>query len=721
MKKIYFFYVVLFAFSLCLMQCSPIKEFGAGSDWQEFLGGPGRNQYSNLEQITPSNVNQLEQVWEYHTDDPGQMQCNPIIVDGVLYGMTASTQPFAIDAATGKEIWKRLPGDEDHYNTSRGLAYWEKGDDKRILFTNGPWLYALDAKTGKTIPDFGENGRTSLKSGLGEAAENQWVISTSPGTVYEDFIIMPLTVEKKENTAVGNVQAFNIQTGKLAWTFHVIPHPGEFGYKTWENKEAYKDKNIGGANSWPGMAVDRERGILFVPTSAYSDDHSGKTTLGSNLFSSSLLALDARTGKRKWHYQIVHHDIFDKDPPSAPNLVTLYHQGKRKDVVVQITKQGLVFIMDRETGNSLFPIEEKPVPASDIPGQKAWPTQPFPLKPAPFVRQVLSEDDLNPYSENKKELVEVFRETYYQGPYTPFSTRETLVFPGFDGGAEWGGAAADPEGILYVNSNEVAWIVALKEEESQKRISNQDLGEAIYVRDCSPCHGNDLKGNPESGFPSLRAIGKRRSKAYIEKVVSKGKGKMPAFTTLSPGEQDAVVNFLLGVEKGQELENHLTAERTSSAQSPEKESYKISRFGKFLDSNGYPAIKPPWGTLNAIDLNTGEYVWKIPFGEYPELTEKGIKDTGAESYGGPVVTASGLLFIAGTKDRKFRVFDKKNGKLLWETLLPAAGFATPSIYEVDGRQYVVIACGGDKLGAPKGDSYVAFALPFDYIRNRTGG
>ena len=707
LMKSSFIFAMLSGLSFLLVQCNSPEEFGAGSDWREFLGGPGRNQYSTLEQITPSNVSQLEQVWEYHTGDSGQMQCNPIIVDGVLYGMTASTQPFAVDAATGKEIWKRTSEEAVRYNTSRGLTYWEKGDDKRILFTNGPWLYALDAKTGKTIPDFGESGRTSLKSGLGEAAEDKFVVSNAPGTVYRDLIIMPLRVHEGPEAALGHIQAFNIETGKLEWVFHSIPYPGEYGYDTWPT-EAYKNINIGGANNWAGMAIDRERGMVFVPTGSAAFDYYGGNRKGSNLFANSLLALDAGTGERKWHFQIVHHDVLDRDLPSAPNLITVTHNGQEIDAVAQVTKHGFVYVFNRETGEPLFPIEERPVPASDIPGEETWPTQPFPTKPAPYARQELTEADISPYAENKEELIQALRKYRHEGPFTPLTQQGTIVFPGLDGGAEWGGTAADPDGIIYVNSNEMAWILALGPTDLGEKMAEMSLGEALYVKNCTACHGEDRKGNPVAGFPSLADIGDRNNREYLVNVVSNGKGRMPAFTSLEKDEVQAVVSFLLG-----EKEEKLKAKEPGleSRKEEAQVAYKISRFGKFLDSNGYPAIKPPWGTLNAIDLNTGEYVWKIPFGEYPELTEKGIKDTGAESYGGPVVTASGLLFIAGTKDRKFRVFDKKNGKLLWETLLPAAGFATPSIYEVDGRQYVVIACGGDKLGAPEGDSYVAFALP----------
>lgn len=694
-----------------LVSCvtAPESQELAEGEWREYLGGPDRNHYAALSQITPSNVDQLQLAWEYHTQDTGQIQCNPLMVNGTLYGMTATTQPFAIDAASGKEIWRKESGENESLSTSRGLVFWEKGDDQRILYTNGPWLYAVDARTGEPVPSFGEQGRTSLKAGLGETAKDKMVISNTPGAVYEDLIIMPLRVSEGADAAFGHIQAFNIQTGKLAWVFHTIPQPGEYGYDTWP-EDAYKNEVIGAANNWAGMSVDLERGIVYAPTGSAAFDFYGGNRRGENLFANTLLALNAKTGERIWHFQLVHHDILDRDPPAPPNLVTLTHNGKRIDAVVQVTKQGHTFVFDRETGVPLFPIEERPVPASDIPGEEVWPTQPFPVKPAPFARQTFTEEDISPLAENREELLEIFRNSRSEGPFTPLSEAGTIIFPGLDGGAEWGGAAVDPEGILYVNSSEMPWHIELGSSVSEEELESLSLGERIYTLNCAPCHGAERLGNPASGFPKLADIGDVRTREHVAGIITNGKGMMPAFTKLSEGEQDALVAFLFGLEEKQP-EIPKEPGIGESAEDNPKVPYQISGYTKFLDSNGYPAVKPPWGTLNAIDLNTGEYVWKIPYGEYPELTAKGVPLTGAESYGGPVVTASGLLFIAGTKDGKLRAFDKKNGKLLWEVQLPAAAFATPSTYQINGKQYVVVACGGTKLGAAGGESYVAFALP----------
>ena len=708
MKRVYIILllVIVSGAGLFLLFRKGESSLMAGSNWSEYLGGPGRNHYSTLTQINADNVRELEVAWEYHTTDIGQIQCNPIIIDGILYGMTALTKPFAIDAATGKEIWRIKSEETVPYSTSRGLAYWEDGDDKRVLYTDGPWLYALEANTGAPIKSFGENGRASLKAGLGDISQDRIVLSNTPGTVYKDLIIMPLRVSEGTDAALGLIQAFNIKTGKLEWVFHTIPKPGESGYETWP-KDVGTNKLIGGANNWAGMSIDRELGIIYTPTGSAAFDFYGGNRKGINLFANSLLALNAATGELKWHYQFVHHDILDRDLPAPPNLISVNHKGRKIDAVAQITKHGFVFIFDRVTGEPLIPIEELPVPASDIPGEEAWPTQPFPIKPAPFARQNFTEEDINPYAENREALIETFRNSRSEGPFTPLSAKGTIIYPGLDGGAEWGGAAADPDGILYLNSNEMPWHMALIPSVSEEELQKQTLGERMYTINCVACHGVNKKGNPNSGYPSLINIESRMDQETIRSVITNGKGMMPPFPKFSQEE----INALLAYVYGNENKSVTNEESMTISDEVEKIPYQISGYTKFLDQNGYPAVRPPWGTLNAIDMNTGEYLWKITYGEHPELMEKGIPVTGTESYGGPVVTASGLLFIAGTKDRKFRAYDKKNGKLLWETKLPAAAFATPSTYVVNGRQYVVIACGGTKLGAPGGDSLIAFALP----------
>jgi quinoprotein glucose dehydrogenase len=676
------------------------------TNWQEYLGGPDRNHYSELTQINTENVKQLKQVWQFHTGDSGQIQCNPIVIDGVMYAMTAATIPFALDAASGKLIWRKKESSKfPWYSTSRGVVFWQDAIDqkqKRILYTNESFLYALDATTGEPILTFGDSGKTSLKAGLGPTAKDKFVISNTPGTVFEDLIIMPIRVSEGADAALGNVQAFNIKTGKLAWVFKTIPSPGEAGYNTWP-KDAYKNTNVGGGNSWAGMAVDRKRGIVFVPTGSAAFDFYGGDRKGDNLYANSLLALDAKTGKRIWHFQAVHHDVLDRDFPSPPNLVTVEQNGKKIDAVAQITKQGLVFLFDRITGKPLFDIKEIPAPASTIPGEYAPATQPFPVKPAPFARQTLDENGISPIARNREELIATLKKSRSEGPFTPLSKEGTIVYPGLDGGGEWGGAAVDPGGIMYVNSNEMAWLMKLAENTPPPKGEPKNAGKDLYTMHCSSCHGADRSGNAKSGYPSIQNVGTKLKREQVALLINKGKAMMPAFKQLSKSQINAVVAYIYG-DKPVIVTNAATTKNLATTR------YKVLGYNKFLDKDGLPAIAPPWGTLNAIDLNTGEYLWKITYGEYPELMAKGIPQTGAESYGGPVATAGGLLFIGGTKDGKFRAYNKKTGELLWETKLPSASFATPATYAINGKQYIVIACGGTKMGAPKGDSYVAFAL-----------
>ena len=673
--------------------------------WTEFLGGPERTHYSSLSQITPQNVQNLKVAWEYHSGDTtGQLQCNPIIVDGVVYATTASVQVFALDAATGRQIWKFQDAkDPQWFNTSRGVSYWANANDKRIFSSAGKWLYCLDANTGQPIASFGENGRMDLHNGLPEAAKDKFICSNTPGTIHKDLIIMPVRLSEGPDAAPGYVRAFDVRTGALAWTFRTIPYPGEFGYNTW-GKNNYKNEDVGAANNWAGMAIDRQREILYVPTGSAGYDFYGGNRPGQNLFANCLLALDANTGKRLWHFQFVHHDVWDRDLPAAPTLVTLNRGGKMIDAVAQITKSGFVFVFERTTGKPLFPIQEIAVPTNGVAGEKPWPTQPVPLKPAPFARQSMTENDINPFAENKEELAATLKSVRHRNQFEMPSKQGTLIFPGYDGGGEWGGAGYDPEtGLLYVNSNEMPWIMTMIDKPKIDKLAQLPTGERAYTQYCTACHGTDRKGNAKSGYPSLTDIGARRDRPFLHNIVKNGKGMMPGFGYLTEVERTALVAFLLGEEK-KEVSGGPVVDKFASVP------YKTTGYNKFLDKNGYPAINPPWGQLSAINLNTGEYVWKVTLGEFKELSAKGIPPTGCENYGGPVVTAGGVLFIAATKDGMFRAFDKKTGKILWETQLPAAGFATPSTYQVNGKQYVVIACGGTKLGTKKGDSYVAFAL-----------
>ena len=691
--------VAILFFLVLFFQADPPVE------WTEYLGGPDRNHYSPLKQVNTGNVNRLEKAWEYHTNDTsGQMQCNPIIVNGRLYALTSSLEVFCLDAETGDQIWRFAESkDSMWYSTGRGVSYWEDGKDKRILFTQGNFLYALNAITGEAIKSFGVNGKVSLSAGLGITAKNKFVISSTPGTIFENKIIMPLRLSESSDAAPGYIQAFNIRTGKIEWVFKTIPGPGEYGYDTWE-KNNYKNTNVGGANNWAGMSIDRKRAMVFVPTGSAAFDFYGGNRKGNNLFANCLLALDARTGKRIWHYQLVHHDVWDRDLPAPPNLITINRNGKKIDAVAQITKQGYVYVFERETGKPVFEIKEVEVKTDGhLPGELLSKTQPIPTLPLPFSRNTITEDDISLLAENRNELVERFKKIS-KNPYDPPSKNGSLILPGFDGGGEWGGASFDPEtGYMYVNASEMPWILEMIDAPSNNKNEQQSLGATVYANNCAVCHQKNKEGNVASGYPSLVGINKKFDRNHTSTIINKGKGMMPGFTGLKENEKQALVDFLFETEKKEVASSVVKSDKPVIP-------FGMNGYNKFLDSKGYPAISPPWGTLSAIDLNTGQYVWKIPLGEDKKLSAKGIPITGLENYGGGVVTGGGLFMIAATKDETFRIFDKKTGKLLWQTALPASAFATPSTYEVDGTQYIVLACGGTKLGTKKGDSYIAFAI-----------
>lgn len=666
-------------------------------DWAAYGGDQSKTHYSRLAQINKSNVKQLEVAWSYDTGETGGLQTSPIEVAGVLFGISPTQKIFALDAATGKVKWTFDSGIVGT-QPDRGLAYWASPDnkDRRIIVGVMNFVYALDAATGQPIPSFGDKGRIDLRGGLGRDVSSAFIAMTSPAVIYKDLLIVGGRLPETLPALPGDVRAYDVRTGKQRWIFHTIPHPGEFGYDSWP-KDAWQKS--GGANNWTGMTVDERTGIVYVPTGSAAFDFYGGDRLGDNLFANCELALNAETGERIWHFQGVHHDLWDRDFPSPPTLVSVMHDGKQVDAVAQTTKQGFLYLFDRATGKPLFPIESHKYPPSQLPGEVAAAEQPLPTKPAPFARQRLTEDMLtNRTPEAHQWVLEQFRTYRSDGQFVPLSTKQnTIIFPGFDGGAEWGGPAFDPEsGLLYVNSNEMAWAVELSENKADPQ-----SGKGIYQSQCTICHRDDMKGSPPL-FPSLVGVRDRITQEGIRERIKKGKGRMPAFPNLTADEVNALVLF---VSEGQNKE-------ISGKPVQPQMGYRFSGYTRFHDPDGYPAVAPPWGTLNAINLNTGEYAWKVPLGEYPDLAANGMKDTGSENYGGPIVTAGGLLFIGATNyDRKFRAFDKSTGELLWETTLPFSGNATPITYEIDGRQYVVIAAGGGKdVKHPSGGVYVAFAL-----------
>lgn len=770
---------------------TPSSAGSRDTDWPVYGGQPENDHYSHLTQINRKTVANLHIAWTMDTHEQGGLQTSPLVVGRVLYGYTPTQKVIALDAVTGKLLWTFDSGMKGT-QPGRGLTYWHEGSEARLFAGVMNYLYALDPAIGKPIASFGESGRVDLRKQLRGDYQKQSVVLTSPGALYKDLIIVGGRNPETHPAPPGDIRAFDVRTGALRWSFHTIPHPGEDGYKTWP-AEAWK--NAGAANNWPGMTVDLKRGIVYAPTGSAVFDFYGGDRVGDDLYANTLLALDAATGKRIWHFQGVHHDIWDRDFPSPPTLVTLTRDGKQIDALAQTTKQGFIYLFDRVTGKPLFPIEERPYPSSTVPGEVTSPTQPLPVAPEPFGRQILTESMLTTRTpEAHQYALDTFRTFRSEGQFIPFSVdKQTIVFPGFDGGAEWGGSALDTATqVLYVNANEMAWTGGLTPTRTDgtpgeqtyrnlcsvchgahregsppafpaligvgQRQSDNDLvlaihqgkgrmpgfpsidgslmqsllaylkstespsdkhelsvapqqqenlvGAASYAVHCAICHGDQREGI-EPSFPALLGVGSRMNKQQMLAIIHDGKGRMPGFHSIPDPEMTALLSYL-GIS-GQVP----STIQTETSSDPDVLPYQFTGYRKFLDQDGYPAIAPPWGTLSAVDLNTGKYLWKIPLGEYPELAARGMTNTGSENYGGPIVTAGGLVIIGATViDRKIRAFDSHTGKLLWSAELPYAGTATPITYMVDGKQYIVIAAGGGRdPKSPSGGEYIAFALP----------
>jgi quinoprotein glucose dehydrogenase len=695
--------------------------------WAVYKADAESSSASPLTDINRENVKNLEIAWTFYPNDERSKtrlmnsECNPIIIDGVMYASSARHRLYAIDASSGRQLWSYDPfnGGEGG-GVYRGVAYWENGDDKRILYTAGDNLFAQNAVTGELITSFGNKGKVSMNVGLRGDSSKISVIPTSPGIVFEDLLILGAEVSELYGAEPGYIRAYNVRTGKLDWTFHTIPHPGEPGYETWP-RDAWK--YVGGVNNWAGMSLDKKRGMVFLALGSPSYDFYGGDRIGQNVYGNSVVALDARTGTYKWHFQTVHHDLWDYDLPAPPNLVTIERDGEKIDAIAQTTKTGFLFVLDRQTGQPLFPVEERPVPPSLVPGEQAWPTQPFPLKPAPYARQHMTEADLTNYSPAAHDsLIKKFRSLRYEGLFTPPDLRGTLMIPGTRGGSNWGGGAFDREtGIFYVKSTdspELDHLQKVTPEKSLEKISPFNRGRAIYMKHCATCHGRDRNGI-EPDYPSLRNIKEKISKDAALSKIMEGSGRMPAFKSLLSGNEEAIIAFLYDVTASRPsradndlFEVHLNKEAADENTHRRDTSLmylNVTAFSHFRDIEGRPALRPPWGALNAINLNTGEYAWKVIIGNHPELQEPDGPETGSEGYGGPIVTAGGLIFIGGTHDKKFRAYDKENGALLWEITLPAVANATPCTYYAEGKQYVAISVAGDEKNP--GGSIMAFALP----------
>ncbi|MEO8470549.1 MAG: pyrroloquinoline quinone-dependent dehydrogenase [Chryseolinea sp.] len=697
----------------CIMAaCFACSQRKSSSTWAHYRSDLSNSAYSPLTEIDAANVKNLEVAWTFHTGDADSgnrsaIQCNPILANGLLYITSPKLKLMAVDPKDGKEKWRFDPFENNESTgVNRGVSYWEEGEDKRIYFSAGIYLYAIEASTGKLVETFGNHGKIDLREGLGREPATLSVWATSPGVIFDGVIIQGTALGEGYDAAPGYVRAYQVKTGKLVWTFHTIPMPGEPGYETWP-KDAYKE--VGGVNSWAGMSVDEKSGTVYVPTGSPAFDFYGGNRVGNNLYGNCLLALDSKTGKLKWHYQLVHHDLWDYDLPAPPNLVDVNVNGNQIEAVAQVTKMGMVFMFDRHTGDPVFSIEERPVPTSALLGEEVWATQPFPSKPLPFVRHQFTTDDITNISPESHQFVtDKIKDARYGLIYNPPGIEGVVQLPGTRGGAEWGGAAVDPtSGIMYVNANEVPLLIKMKKLDSSGSII-ETPGEKIYtLNNCTMCHGADRSGT--NVFPSLKQLNKRRNEKQIADLLKTGKNQMPAFPNIKGQDLSDLVTFLM--DKVVPVSKQKQHADTSKNTMEQKVRYVHDGWKTLNDQNGYPGIKPPWGTLNAIDLNTGELLWKVTLGEYSELLEKGLPPTGTQNLGGPAITAGGLIFIGATKDEKFRAFDQRTGKLLWEYKLPAGGYATPCIYESNGKEYVIIAAGGGgKVGSPSGDAYIAFSL-----------
>ena len=694
----------------CLAGCE-VKQ-PSYRTWQVYKGGPEANNYSAIDQVNKSNVKNLEVAWEFYPDDAPEgfriwkYECNPIVIDGVMYLTSAWRWLYALDAASGQQLWSFDPlQGERGGGVLRGVTYWKdpQSDHARIFVSARNRLYAVNAKTGVAVSEFGEGGSISLNVSQPERESPGSVRLSTPGIIYGDLIIIGAAVSESPDAAPGPVRAFNVRDGALVWTFNTIPKPGEFGYETWP-EDAYK--NVGGANNWAGMSLDEKRGIVYVPLGSPTYDYYGADRIGANLFGNCLVALEAATGKYLWHFQTVHHDLWDYDLPTAPNMVTLERDGRKIDAVAQPTKMGFVYVLDRLTGEPLFPVEERSVLASDIPGEQAWPTQPFPTKPKSFSRQHITSSDVIGYSDESYDgNLKYVNSLWSEGLFTPLGLNTTVMYPGSRGGAEWGGGAYDPEsGVLFINSNDMPELGKLGKTRVKQETAATlyQAGEQLYNSQCASCHGSD-RGGVES-MPSLIDLEQRLTKEEMVQIISRGSGIMPSFTKLLEQSKNELLAFLTETGKDTPVIPQQDQDTTTTYRN-------VINKQLLVDSLGRPMIKPPWATLNAIDLNSGEFVWTIPLGRHPELQLPGEPDTGMENYGGPVVTAGGLVFIAATLDGMFRAFDKDSGELLWEFELPGNGLANPAVYEIDGKQYITIAVSiGERLNHTE-SGMISFSLP----------
>ena len=685
--------------------------------WSAYGGGVDSAQYSALTQINKSNVSQLQQVWFYPSVGNGfRFGSNPIVAGNTMFVVGKDNNVIALDAATGKELWMYVIGGSKNIS-HRGLSYWESKDRKdcRVLFAANDMLQAVDARTGKIIPSFGDHGMVDLRVGISRDPKLvRRIQSGTPGRVFENLILMGSAPGEEYESPPGDLRAYDVITGKMLWVFHTVPLPGEFGYETWP-KDAWK--YIGGTNDWAEIAVDEKRGIAYFPLGSPTYDFYGADRHGANLFSDCLLALDARTGKYLWHYQTTHHDLWDYDLEAAPKLLTIKHDGKMVDVLAQAGKNGFLYVLDRVTGKPIWPIEERPVPQSTMPGEQSWPTQPFPTVIPPFARQKFSPDEVNPHIADPKEREKIRAEvaaSHNEGIYTPVSTENTMSMPGNNGGANWGTTASDPSnGMFYVLSKEAPSMIKLEPKRPRREMRGpaETQGQLVYLQNCQQCHLVTLKGQPP-GIPSLIGVVNKVGAKKVEDTVRNGAAPMPGFPDLTPDDIQHVIAYLSHPEKGTippDMIARILAPPPPSLV-PETGTRYWSAYGYMNSTENLPAISPPWSTITAYDLNNGAIKWQMAPGNVTELLEKGIKGTG--SYwprGGPVVTASGLIILGTLSDSMLHVYDSETGKLIWETKVPGRPEGIPAVYEVAGREYIAISASASVPSSAKNPASSAAA------------
>ena len=723
-------------------------------EWRDYGGGPDNSKFSSLKQFNKSNVARLDVAWTYPY---GETLFNPIVAHGVIYGKGRNSALVALDAGTGKEIWihEGLEG-----VTRRGMNYWESkdGKDRRLLFSINDYLQEIDANTGKSIIQFGTDGVVDLREGLGRDPKTIGRIqSNTPGKVFENLLIIGSATGEAYFSPPGDLRAYDIVSGKVAWTFHTVPHPDEFGYDTWP-KDAWK--YIGGTNTWGEITVDAERGIAYFPTGSATFDFYGADRHGANLFANCLIALDARTGKRLWHFQNVHHDLWDYDNTSAPQLTTIKQNGKTIPVVAMAGKTGFLYVFDRVSGKPVWPIEERPVPTkTEVPGEEVWPTQPFPTTPPPFARQKFTVDDINPYmltDEEREQFKKRIAAARNEGLFTPIGFSEVIHMPGNNGGSNFGSTSSNPtDGTVYVISYDIPAIMRLLSPEEAAARGNRGGGAggaggpglSVFQQSCQACHGADRSGTPNGA--SLVGVASRLSVEEMRSTVLNGKGRMPPLPHLTPADIDAVVAYLTAadapgrggggrgrgaaaaavtfppgpvVQSGPAVVRQGGGGRGARGAGPQAYPDGIEAPTERYTMNGYGLysniVRPPYTTLTAYDLNKGTIKWQVPLGDDPRLASLGVTGTGTagDFKFGVIPTSTGLVFVAGGDD-KLHVYDADTGKQLWERAFGAASRGIPAMYEHNGRQYLLMTASDPGVGPnrtlrpdlPHG--YVAFALP----------